>query len=182
MAHARLKFATSPSLDEIHFWGLLSNRGRSPMLYEFLTENKKEILATAAKESLILSGSRPTSLQLEAGLPIFFAQLLDILELQEKHPTPVASDSNKKAAAVAAVNSNEVEDECGGLALNAEYDLFKPFEQHNNNRLGLGLGINIARKAIELQGGFLNVRNLPSKGCVFIIQLPKSGEKTSLVS
>lgn len=68
----------------------------------------------------------------------------------------------------------EVEDECGGLAPNAEIDLFKPFEQQNKNRQGLGLGLNIARKAIELHGGTLELRNLPKKGCVFTITLPKN--------
>ncbi len=69
----------------------------------------------------------------------------------------------------------EVEDECGGLAPNAEIDIFKAFEQQNENRKGLGLGLNIARKAIELHGGSLEVRNLPGKGCVFTINLPKNG-------
>jgi hypothetical protein len=68
----------------------------------------------------------------------------------------------------------EIEDECGGLAPNAEIDLFKPFEQQNHNRQGLGLGLNIARRAIELHGGTLGVRNLPDKGCVFKITLLKS--------
>jgi hypothetical protein len=73
----------------------------------------------------------------------------------------------------------EVEDECGGLAPNAETDLFKPYEQQNKNREGLGLGLNIARKAIELHGGTLAVTNLPSKGCVFTITLPKKAEEES---
>jgi signal transduction histidine kinase len=68
----------------------------------------------------------------------------------------------------------EIEDECGGLAPNAEVNLFKPFEQQNKNRQGLGLGLNIARKAIELHSGTLEVRNLPNKGCVFSITLPKN--------
>jgi signal transduction histidine kinase len=67
----------------------------------------------------------------------------------------------------------EVEDECGGLAPNAEIDLFKPFEQQNKNREGLGLGLNIARKSIELHGGTLSLHNLPNKGCVFTVTLPK---------
>jgi signal transduction histidine kinase len=67
----------------------------------------------------------------------------------------------------------EVEDECGGLTGNAPEDLFKSYEQQNENRKGLGLGLNIARKAIELHGGVINVRNLPNKGCVFTITLPK---------
>lgn len=67
----------------------------------------------------------------------------------------------------------EVEDECGGLLVNEPEDLFKPFVQNNENRKGLGLGLSLARKAIELHHGTIRARNLPGKGCVFTIQLPK---------
>lgn len=65
----------------------------------------------------------------------------------------------------------EVEDECGGLT-NTAIDLFKPFEQQNQNREGLGLGLTIAQKAISLSHGAINVRNLPKKGCIFQITIP----------
>lgn len=66
----------------------------------------------------------------------------------------------------------EVEDECGGLT-NTAIDLFKPFEQQNENRSGLGLGLSIAQKAITLNDGKIEVKNLPGKGCIFKIILPK---------
>lgn len=66
----------------------------------------------------------------------------------------------------------EVEDECGGLSDRAS-ELFKPFEQRNQDRKGLGLGLTIAQKAISLNNGSIGVRNLPGKGCVFHIKLPK---------
>ncbi len=65
----------------------------------------------------------------------------------------------------------EVEDECGGLP-NTKVDLFKAFEQQNENRTGLGLGLTIAQRAIKLNHGSIDVRNLPGKGCVFKIALP----------
>ncbi len=65
----------------------------------------------------------------------------------------------------------EVEDECGGLS-NEAVDLFKPFEQQNENRKGLGLGLTIAQNAIRLNKGAIDVRNLPGKGCVFKITVP----------
>jgi len=65
----------------------------------------------------------------------------------------------------------EVEDECGGLSCDP-IDLFRPFEQHNKNKEGLGLGLTIARRAIELHNGTLDVSNLPGKGCIFKITLP----------
>jgi signal transduction histidine kinase len=66
----------------------------------------------------------------------------------------------------------EVEDECGGIAAKTSEDLFGPFEQHNENRKGLGLGLTLARKAVELHHGIIEVDNLPQKGCIFKITLP----------
>lgn len=66
----------------------------------------------------------------------------------------------------------EVEDQCGGLAPNAEQDLFKPFEQQNKDRKGLGLGLTITQRAVVLNHGTINVRNLPGQGCIFKITLP----------
>lgn len=66
----------------------------------------------------------------------------------------------------------EVEDECGGLA-NDGIDLFKPFEQQNENRKGLGLGLTIAQRAVLLNGGTIEVQNLPGQGCIFRITLPQ---------
>jgi signal transduction histidine kinase len=66
----------------------------------------------------------------------------------------------------------EVEDECGGLPPSFPSDLFKPFEQHHGNRQGLGLGLTIAHRAIVLNDGTIDVRNLPGRGCIFCITLP----------
>lgn len=68
--------------------------------------------------------------------------------------------------------SVEVEDECGGLLGNGA-DLFKPFEQRHANRKGLGLGLTISQRAINLNHGTIGVQNLPGKGCIFKITLPK---------
>ena len=66
----------------------------------------------------------------------------------------------------------EIEDECGGLPDAKLKDLFKPFEQMNTNKSGLGLGLTISRRAIELSDGEISARNIPGKGCVFTILLP----------
>ena len=71
----------------------------------------------------------------------------------------------------------EVEDECGGLPDGIE-DAFKPFgDRLHKDRTGLGLGLSIARKAVRLQGGDISYRNLPGKGCVFVIEVPLAGEE-----
>ena len=66
----------------------------------------------------------------------------------------------------------EVEDECGGLPVGAAEALFRPFEQLNGERTGLGLGLAISRRGVEANGGKLTVRNIPERGCVFSIDIP----------
>jgi signal transduction histidine kinase len=67
----------------------------------------------------------------------------------------------------------DVEDECGGLPAGQEEALFHPFRQRSTDRSGLGLGLSISSKAVHLNGGDIRVRNLPGKGCIFTIELPR---------
>ena len=67
----------------------------------------------------------------------------------------------------------EVEDECGGLPKGNPEDLFQLFEQRSCDRSGVGLGLAISRCGVEVNGGKLHARNLPDRGCVFTIDLPR---------
>lgn len=67
----------------------------------------------------------------------------------------------------------EVEDQCGGLPEGKAESLFISFGQHHADRSGLGLGLSIARRAVEASGGTLSVRDMPGLGCVFTIDLPR---------
>ena len=68
----------------------------------------------------------------------------------------------------------EIEDECGGLPPGKAEELFLPFEQRGADRAGLGLGLTISRRAIDANGGKLSVRDIPGKGCVFTVDLPRA--------
>lgn len=69
----------------------------------------------------------------------------------------------------------EVEDQCGGMAAEAGADPFRPFgERRGSDRSGLGLGLSISRKAVEVNGGQVRTRNLPGQGCIFEIELPSA--------
>lgn len=65
-----------------------------------------------------------------------------------------------------------VADHCGGLPPEGVVKMFAPFQQHAENRSGLGLGLTIARQNVEADDGTLTVRNVPGTGCVFTIRLP----------
>ena len=69
----------------------------------------------------------------------------------------------------------DVEDECGGLpgAGNAK-ERFPSFAQQGADRTGLGIGLAFSRWGAEANGGRLYARNLPERGCVFTVDLPRS--------
>ena len=67
----------------------------------------------------------------------------------------------------------EVEDECGGLPPGRAEDLFVPFVQVGTDPRGVGLGLPITRDAVRAHGGEVGVRDLPGKGCVFTVCLPR---------
>jgi signal transduction histidine kinase len=67
----------------------------------------------------------------------------------------------------------EIQDECGGLPHGDVTGLFRPFEQRNANRTGLGLGLAFSRWGIEANHGRLYARDLPAEGCVFTVDLPR---------
>jgi signal transduction histidine kinase len=68
----------------------------------------------------------------------------------------------------------EVEDECGGLPPGRTEGLFLAFEQRGADRGGLGVGLAIARDGVEANGGVIHVRDLPGRGCIFIVDLPRA--------
>jgi signal transduction histidine kinase len=66
----------------------------------------------------------------------------------------------------------DVVDHCGGLPKGDTEEIFLPFTQSTNDRSGLGLGLAVARKNVEMNGGRLTARDMPGKGCAFTISLP----------
>ena len=69
----------------------------------------------------------------------------------------------------------EVHDECGGLPGGIDFsDLLRPFEQRGADRTGVGIGLAYCRWGAEANNGRLYARNLPGKGCIFTVDLPRS--------
>ena len=68
----------------------------------------------------------------------------------------------------------EVEDACGGIP-DSRGDPFQAFgDRRGKDRTGLGLGLSIARKAVRSQGGDIHIRNMPGKGCTFVVEIPQA--------
>ena len=69
----------------------------------------------------------------------------------------------------------EVHDECGGIPDTQLSELFRPAESpeaDQNRRAGLAF----SRWGVEMNGGRLDARNLPGKGCIFTLDLPRSAD------
>jgi hypothetical protein len=131
----------------------------------------------AAARNQNLSMKIDSALVVETDQQLFHSALSNLIQNALKY-TRVGGRIEVRGRVVGDNILVEVEDECGGLSPNAETDLFKPFEQQNENREGLGLGLTIAQRAIALNQGTIKVQNLKGKGCVFTITLPKSANQT----
>lgn len=71
----------------------------------------------------------------------------------------------------------EIEDQCGGLPPGSIAGLFRPFEQRGTDRSGVGLGLAICLKAARANRGEIRVRDLPGRGCVFTLELPRTSPR-----
>jgi signal transduction histidine kinase len=65
-----------------------------------------------------------------------------------------------------------VQDECGGLQPDKAERLFEAFLQDSRDRRGYGLGLAIAKQAVEAHCGSIVVHNFHDKGCMFVVDLP----------
>lgn len=78
-----------------------------------------------------------------------------------------------RAKVVGSYATIEIEDGCGGLPPEDLEKVFSPFVQLGPSATtGFGLGLAIARQAVDAHGGTLRVQNLPDQGCIFVLELP----------
>jgi signal transduction histidine kinase len=113
----------------------------------------------------------PADLTLHADPRLLRSALANLVRNAVKFTAP-GSQVQLRAEVVAGELLLEVEDRCGGIAPSAIEQLFAPFTQGAADRSGFGLGLPIARAAVEVQGGSVTVRNLVDTGCVFRLTLP----------
>jgi signal transduction histidine kinase len=66
----------------------------------------------------------------------------------------------------------EIEDECGGLDPGKVEQAFAPFVRLASDQSGFGLGLAIAKQAVDAHGGSIRVQNMPTHGCMFVLEVP----------
>jgi signal transduction histidine kinase len=130
-----------------------------------------QIEADAGKVTLHVPASEP-GLAIEGDRQVLAAVVVNLLQNAFKFTRPQSTVTLRVAANADSVLI-EVEDECGGLPEGNTDDLFRPFEQRSADRTGLGLGLAFSRWGAHANNGRLYTRNLPNKGCVFTLDLPR---------
>ena len=114
----------------------------------------------------------PADLSIRGDRQMLLSALMNLLQNAFKFTRP-GSYVRLRARGVADRARIDVHDECGGLPEGKAQDMFLPFRQHGADRSGVGLGLSIARRAVEACGGTLSVRDIPTVGCVFTIDVPR---------
>jgi hypothetical protein len=161
------------SLDEVRLTQGLRNRE------QFLVSGFIEELARAAILEAHSRGIKLTvipvvedGVAIEADRQVLAAVVGNLLQNAFKFTQPRTTVTLRVGASAERVLI-EVQDECGGLLGGSVNELFRPFEQRNVDLTGLGLGLAFSRWGVEANNGRIYARNLPDKGCVFTVDLPR---------
>ena len=167
-----LRDLVNNSLVRVRLESGLGQRRRTSIA-EIIGEVEVESLleATAGGFGLAVSRVEP-GLDVDADPQILSAAIANLLQNAFKFSRPHGNVALRTTGTANRVLI-EVEDECGGLPPGSAEDIFRPFEQRSAKRTGLGLGLSISRKGVEAMGGVIRVRDLPHKGCIFTIDLPR---------
>jgi signal transduction histidine kinase len=132
------------------------------------------LLQAAQREMNVTFGDVPADLMINTDAQLLSSALFNLIQNAFKYSV-AHGHVTVHTVCVNGVVSIEVEDECGGLPQGNAEALFTPFgARRGQDRTGLGLGLNISRKAVKAIGGDITVRNLPGKGCIFTIEIPAS--------
>jgi signal transduction histidine kinase len=160
------------SLAEVRLTQGIQNR-ETLRVAEFIDEfvPTATLAATGHRITLVVMPVDP-DLAIEADRQVLAAVVMNLVQNAIQFTQPRTTITLEVGASAERVLI-EVRDHCGGLAVADVDSLFRPFEQRNENRTGLGLGLAFCRWAVEANYGRIYARSLPGVGCVFTIDLPR---------
>lgn len=171
-SHDRMRRLIESADVEIRFRGHVKLDRTQIRLIDLVSEVTKTLTVKAGSPEIRLKLDVDPAIELTADRNLIFSALSNLVNNAMKFTKKpgVVSVRGKELRGHILV---EVEDECGGLPEGDIEELFKPFSQAGSDKTGMGLGLPLSRRAIELNMGTLTARNIPKKGCVFTIDLPK---------
>jgi signal transduction histidine kinase len=161
------------SLAEVHTAGGNSDQLHSFSVAEFIADVKHagDLAAQVRGCGLTVSKVDP-QIAISGNRDVLYSALANLLQNAFKF-THHHTEGTLNAYAIADRVLIDVKDHCGGLPPGDAERMFVPFTQNAVDKSGLGLGLSIARRAVESNNGTLSVRDIPGTGCVFTISLPR---------
>jgi len=166
-----LRHQIDSSLAEIRTTAGNSVHSQIFSLADFITEIKSTADLEAHGCTLTVSAV-DIRLAVSADRDLLSSSLGNLLQNAFKFTHP-HSEVTLNAYAIADRILIDVKDHCGGLSAGNTERMFLPFTQSGDDKTGLGLGLPIARRGVELNGGQLTARDVPGIGCIFTINLPR---------
>lgn len=172
-SHAAMARLISNALAEVATKGRAIGQQQPISLASFIADAKSDadLDANTRGCSFTVVNVDP-SLGIEVNHDLMLAALMNLLHNAFKF-THLHTEVTLEAYATGGRILIDVKDHCGGLPAGNAKKLFTPFCQRSDDRTGMGLGLSIARKAVEADGGILSVQNRPGTGCIFTIDLPR---------
>ena len=169
----RLRTLIDRSLTEVRISAGMPVHTHLISLSDFITEVKVSVgLEAQARGCGFVVREVDPKLFLDGDQDLLFSAVCNLLQNAFKF-TKHDTDVTLSAYAVADRIRIDVEDHCGGLPPGQAEKMFEPFTQFGDDKSGLGLGLSISQKSVEANNGMLSARNIPGRGCVFTIDLPR---------
>ena len=168
------------SLDEVRLTAGIQSREQTPVADFIAALADAAILDATARRRTLTIPPVDNALTIEVDRKVLSAVVVNLLQNACKF-SPSGSNVRLEVGASADRVLIEVHDECGGLPGGGDLkELLRPFEQRGADRTGVGIGLAFCRWGAEANNGRLYARNLPGKGCIFIVDLPRSPGFTEL--
>jgi signal transduction histidine kinase len=177
-----LRSLVDRSLADVRLRSAIPARGRLIGLGDFIADLEVAArLEAQAHECALTVAHVDSQLAVDADRDMLFSAVGNLLQNAFKFTRP-HTEVLLNAYATADRVLIDVEDNCGGLPPGNAEHLFQPFTQGGTDKSGVGLGLSICRRSVEANHGLLSVRDMPGKGCVFTIELPRHLVSESLVT
>lgn len=179
-AHTRMRNLIDRSLAEVRLRADLEPRREDIHIAEMFDDIMTTARIEAEARGIVLHVRVDSALALKADRQLLFSAVANLVQNAIKY-----SHRGGHVHISAATNGDwiqiDVEDQCGGIPKEKLAQLFEPYVQSNADRSGLGLGLPIVRRAVQLQGGEVESKSIEGKGCVFTIRLPRGASGLGVV-
>ena len=140
------------------------------------SETTQLVASTAEKSQIVMTVTPPpSSLMVNGNRQMTSRALLNVLTNAIQYTPPGGRLTVSIIDGVDRIEV-EVEDTGVGISWTEQARVFEPFERGRTattRDTGTGMGLAVARRLVERQGGVINLRSRPGQGSTFSIAFPK---------